>query len=127
MSNWPSIFASTTLDNGDVMYYGRCLMSIYPGSEHVRGAEFRVPALAGTQPTPGEGQPAPVVNATVYTLDNNVGTMFAIYNINHNILGAESQIVVSASNTNLGQKVDNDFYCSVVIIGTPSPIQATAK
>jgi hypothetical protein len=75
------------LDNGDVMYYGRCLMSIYPGSEHVRGAEFRVPALKGTNPTPAEGQSAPVVNATVYPLDNNVGTMFAIYNINHNILG----------------------------------------
>ena len=53
--------------------------------------------------------------------------MFAISNINHNILGAESQIVVSAGNTNLGQKVDNDFYCSVVIIGTPSPSQATPK
>ncbi len=125
--SWPSIFASTTLDNGDIMYYGRCLMSIYPGSNHVRSAEFRVPVLEGIQPTPAEGQPAPVVNATVYTLDHNVGTMFAISNINHNILGAESQIVVTANNTDLGQQVDNDFYCSITIIGTPSPIGDTPK
>jgi hypothetical protein len=124
--SWPSIFASTTLDNGDVMYYGRCLMSIYPGSEHVRGAEFRVPALKGTNPTPADGQSAPVVNATVYTLDKNVGTMFAISNINHNILGAESQIVVSANNTNLGQPSHMDFYCSITIIGTPSSIGQVA-
>jgi hypothetical protein len=127
MSNWPTIFASTTLDNGDIMYYGRGLMAIYPGSEHVRSLEFRVPALVGTQPNPGEGQPAPVVNATVYTLDANVGTMFAISNIQHNLLGAESQIVVSADNTVLGQPSDKAFYCSITIIGTPMPISDSLK
>jgi hypothetical protein len=119
--SWPSIFASTTLDNGDVMYYGRSIMSIYPGSNHVRQVEFRVPALQGTDPIPPEGQSAPVVNATVYTMGPNAGTMFPIYSIGHKILGAESQFVISATNSVLDQPSDMDFYCSITIVGTPLP------
>ena len=121
MNAWPTILGSTVLDDGSIVYYGRQLMVCYPGSEHTRAAEFRVPALMGTSPIPAEGQSAPVVHATVYTIEGNVGTMFAVYQIDHAYLGSDSQFVVAAQNPNLGQKVDNDFYCSITIIGKPIP------
>ena len=123
---WPSIRA-TPLANGYFLYFGRQLMAIYPGSEHVRSAEFRVPALSGTDPNGPEGQDVPVVNATVYTIANNAGTIFGIYEIVQNLIGNETQIVIGATNTDTGQKVDDDFYCSVTIIGKPVSSQGNPE
>ena len=61
MANWPSIH-QTKLPNGDMMFYGRELMSFYPGSQHTRSAEFRVPLLMGTNQ---DASSLPVVQATV--------------------------------------------------------------
>jgi hypothetical protein len=128
MKTWVSLSGAAVLGNGDVMYYGRTLMGIPSGSKHVRTIEIRVPALQGTKPNPGDNHPVPVVHATVYTLDGgNEGTIFAVYQIDQNNLGTQSQITVNAVNTATGVPSDLAYYCSVTIIGTPiatKPINA---
>ncbi len=82
-------------------------MIIPSGGKHVRQVEFRIePKFIGT----------PDVTASIYSNDSN-GTMFGLWSIVCNDLGTQTQIVVSATNTQVGIPSDFNYICSIIAIG----------
>ncbi len=102
---------TSILPVGDALICSGIQPMIVPqGGAHVRAAEIRIPAKFA-------GRPA--VTATVHpkTGPGVVGTVFGIFNIKVNELGAETQFVIQATNVQKGVTVEGDFACDYVIIG----------
>jgi hypothetical protein len=98
-----------SLTKSRVMCSGIARMSCDPSSSHIRSAEIRAP-IAKT--------PLPSVVATTYT-DEGPGNPFAVYRVQVNDLGNETQIAISAANVEKGVEVPFEYFCSYTIVGKP--------
>lgn len=89
-------------------------MIVPSGGAHVRAAEIRVPAKFAGVPT---------VTATVRPTSGapGAGTVFGIFSIKVNELGAQTQVVIQATNVQKGVPVEGgNFVCDYLIIGKSS-------
>jgi hypothetical protein len=92
-----------------VLCTGTARMSCDPSSSHIRSAEIRVPVAV---------EPRPSVVATPFT-DEGPGNPFAVYRIEVNDLGTETQVAISAANIEVGTPVPYEYRCSYTITGRP--------
>ena len=88
---------------------GTARMSCDPSSSHIRSVEIRA-SIAST--------PRPSVVATSFT-DEGPGNPFAVYRVQVNDLGDETQVAISAANVEIGVEVPYEYFCSYTIIGKP--------
>lgn len=98
-----------TIKSGNtIIVSGRKPMTYLPTAEHVRVVEIRLNHIFKARP---------VVVATVHS--NSPGNTFAIWAMDYNILGAQTQIVIHATNTETGQPLDETFafWCEFMITG----------
>lgn len=85
-----------------------CVQLEIPGvNKHMRVKEIRLPFVFKERPN---------IVATVYSTDSP-GTIMAIYSVEYNDFGTETQIVFGSNNTNAGQQVDFDYWCAYVVMG----------
>jgi hypothetical protein len=98
-----------TLSPKRVFCSGTVRMSCDPMSSHIRSAEIRVPIAI---------EPRPSVVATTFT-DEGPGNPFAVFRVQVNDLGGETQIAISAANVEKGVAVPYEYRCSYTIIGKP--------
>jgi hypothetical protein len=94
------------------LYTGYAKMVVPAGGAHVRQVEIRLPLFSSV----------PAITCTVFSTPDsgNPGVAFAIWDISVQALGAQTQIVVSATNVQTGMPVDYDFWCSYFVLGIPS-------
>lgn len=89
-----------------VMIGGRQRMDIPSGGAHVRSVEIRLDQLFGKRPA---------IVATIHS--NSPGNTFAIWSVEYNVLGAQTQIVIHATNTEIGKPLNYEFWCEYMVMG----------
>ena len=103
----PDITPQVISIGSNLVVYGRAQMIIPQGGKHVRQVAVYIPALFNGTPS---------VTATVYS-PQSPGTMFSLYNIQINDLGAQTQVAFSAANVQIGVPSDYTFVCDYVVSG----------
>jgi hypothetical protein len=103
----PDITPQVVSIGSNLVVYGRAQMIIPQGGKHVRQVAVYIPALFNGTPS---------VTATVYS-PQSPGTMFALYNIQINDLGTQTQVAFSAANVQIGTPSDLTFVCDYVVSG----------
>lgn len=81
-------------------------MAIPSGGAHVRAIEIRLDQLFRDRPA---------VVATIHS--NSPGNTFAIWSVEYNVLGSQTQIVIHATNTEVGIPLDFEFWCEYMVMG----------
>ncbi|MBV8674582.1 MAG: hypothetical protein JOZ33_14210 [Acidobacteriaceae bacterium] len=112
----PSI-SSTTLSNGDVMFYARQLMVIPQGGKSCRQAELLLPPLLIQSTDMPAGFCTPTIVATIDSLGVGGGTVMGIYSLVVQPSEGKTQIAVSAQIIG-GTEVDYEYFCNFRVIGT---------
>ncbi len=106
------------LPNGDMMYYARQVMAIPSGGASVRQCNFFVPGLRiASDPSNGAG--TPTVTVTVDNEGIGTGTTMALYSVITLQNGLYTEIAVSAQNLAGGLPLSGDYFCNLIVIGTP--------
>ena len=111
----PSI-SSTTLSNGDTMFYARQLMVIPQGGASCRQAEIFLPLMMIQSTDTPAGFCTPTIVATIDSLGEGGGTVMGIYSLVVQPLDGKTQIAVSAQTIG-GNEVDYDYFCNFTVIG----------
>jgi hypothetical protein len=101
-----------------MMYYGRQLMDIPQGGASVRQCAFFVPALQIASDATNGAQ-TPTVTATIDNQGVGAGTIMGIYSLVVVQNGVYTEIAVSAQNLAGGAPLPGDYFCNVIVIGTP--------
>jgi hypothetical protein len=117
VSYFPDLL-STNLDNGQVLYFGRQLMTVPAGGLSVRQCSFNLPHLEHSNAAAGLLS-SPVVVATVDNQGIGAGTIMAIYSIvwAANYIPGFDELAISAQNINGGIALNGDYHCNVTVIG----------
>jgi hypothetical protein len=118
-----TLIQSTSLPNGDVMYYGRFLMST-PGDNSCAPAQrqlrLTLPRLQNDDPASPTAGNVPVVQATIEAAVGGLGNQMILYSIQR---GYDSTAVAfirfDATAFNSINNPTDPFYLNVTIIGHP--------
>lgn len=102
--------------NETAIFSGRERMFIPEGGSHTRQVQIIIPHLFKHQPS---------VVATVHAFNQDTerfksspGTTFAIWAVEYNVINVtQTQIMISAANTDTGIPVDYDFWCEFMVMG----------
>jgi hypothetical protein len=114
---FPEVYR-TMLPDGQLFCRASGAMVVPDGSPHVRQIEFRLPRLRADA----------VVNATVVPV-NSAGPGFLIFDLKVNLLGAETQVAISAQHVPGSREAKDldlsqyDVRCHLMVTGVPVPQQ----
>jgi hypothetical protein len=85
----------------------RVKLEIPQPNKHMRAIEIRLPFQFKNRPN---------IIASISSTDSP-GNIMALFDTTYNNLGAQSQIVFGANNTNAGQEVDFEYWCDYIVMG----------
>jgi hypothetical protein len=108
--------SSTTLDNGDTMFYVRQLMVIPETGKAGREAGFFLPLMKIESTDTPAGYCTPTIVASVDSMGEGIGTVMFIYSLVVQPLDGRTQIALSAATLDANE-VDYDYFCNFTIIG----------
>ncbi len=111
--------ATVPLPNGDTMYYGRQKMAIPDGGDCVRQCTFFIAPQITIQVADAPNPSKPVIIATLDDNGTVDGPRFTIFDIISVQVDDMTEIKVTAGLLPGLIPIPDDFYCNLIVFGTP--------